>query len=146
MTAHLCSLNPFPVLLLHRRSSNQILFAFPLKLNILYLPNEGFLLRQLCSATKAHELFLVFHCRRLTLDFVSSHTLLKRSHRHGRRPKSGWRRWKTRTRRSNNNNTVFRPCCNSTLMLVSSGKRQVIQDSNHSCCQIWTPSEIQLIA
>lgn len=95
MTAHLCFLNPFPVLLLHRRSSNQILFAFPLKLNILYLPNEGFLLRQLCSATKAHELFLVFHCRRLTLDFVSSHTLLKRSHRHGRRPKSGWRRWKT---------------------------------------------------
>lgn len=40
----------------------------------------------------------------------------------------------------------FRLHCNSALISVPSDKRQAALDSNHSCCQIATPSEIELIA
>lgn len=40
----------------------------------------------------------------------------------------------------------FRLHCNSALISVPSDKRRAAQDSNHSCCQIGTPSEIELIA
>ena len=36
--------------------------------------------------------------------------------------------------------------CNSALISVPSDKQRAAQDSNHSCCQIATPSEIELIA
>lgn len=40
----------------------------------------------------------------------------------------------------------FRLHCNSALISVPCDKRRVALDSNHSCCQIGTPSEIELIA
>ena len=40
----------------------------------------------------------------------------------------------------------FRLHCNSALISVPSGERLAALDSNHSCCQIGTPSEIELIA
>lgn len=36
--------------------------------------------------------------------------------------------------------------CNSALISVSGDEQRAIQDSDHSCCQIGTPSEIDLIA
>lgn len=40
----------------------------------------------------------------------------------------------------------FRLHCNSALIWVPSDKQRFVRDSNHCCCQIATPSEMELIA
>lgn len=98
------------------------------------------------------ELFLVAKSTQMPFGFVSnSHTLLP----HLRRIKLKGTDVGTSKRvdeergREHREVTIarnFKLHCNAALIPFPSDKWQAAQDSNHSCCQIGTPSETELIA
>lgn len=98
------------------------------------------------------ELFLVSNPRQLPFGFVSnSHTLLPQLRRIKLKGTDVGMRKRVDEERGREHREVtkarnFKLHCNAALTPVPSDKWQAAQDSNHSCCQIGTPSETELIA